>query len=375
MKKIKKFDNILIICIMMILYMIPVTSIDSNSNFNIYYYFRLVFIVLALILFVKRLKIRKGYFIFIAVFLFRLILYKEISINLILLMSCLYIFDYLLEVELEFDKINKLILFFSISFLIQIIVATIYKGKMQINSFIGDNNYTGYFIFFFFTYFFYTKNKMWILWMTLALFTFSRATIIAIALLILFYIIQGRKKILTKESNDRFIKLIFLIGQILIIPISYIFVYKFNTIDYTYTYVQGFQRLGNLMDNSNYLRFVINILAIKSFNFKNLLIGLQGGTFAGINYLDGKTLFPHNTMLVLYIHFGIIVSVMYLYKYVKLYKKCNNEKLMPIYIGMIIYQIFLGPSSFYGVELLIFMIIIKGINECLIKKEKIKNEY
>lgn len=68
---------------------------------------------------------------------------------------------------------------------------------------------------------------------------------------------------------------------------------------------------------------MVNILAIKSFSPLNLLIGLKENTFEGINFVKGKTLFPHNTMLGLYIHFGMVVSFIYILKYIKLYKNAT----------------------------------------------------
>ena len=374
MKKKIDFNKLIIICIISIIYIVPISTISTDSNYNIYYYTRLILVALALILFFKRFKIKVSYCFFIIIFVARLIIYGEISVNIILLMSCLYLFDHLLEIDFKFEKINKIITVCSSIFLIQIIVATIIKGKLQTASFIGDNNYTGYFIFFFYTYYLYTKNKKWVLWMLLALFTFSRATIIAVSVLMLFYLLQGKKEIFSKDSNLKVIKIIFWIGQFIIIPISYIFVDKFNGIDYKYVYVQGFNRLNNLMDSSNYLRFMVNILAFESFNIKNLLIGLQANTFEGLTYVAGKTLFPHNSILALYIHFGIVIALLYMSKYIKVYKKYNTGKIIPIYIAMLIYQCFLGPSSFYGTEILVFMIIIKGINQYLKKEENYQNE-
>ena len=252
----------------------------------------------------------------------------------------------------------------------QIITTMLYIKKLQITSLIGDNNYTGYFIFFLFIYFFYTNKKIWILWFILAMFTFSRATIIAIGIVVVFSIIEKNKKIVVKkEKSVKIVAMLVILGQVIIIPISYMFVQKFNNYNYTYTYVQGFQRLSNLMDNSNYFRFMVNILAIETFSPLNLLIGLEENTFEGINFVKGKTLFPHNTMLGLYIHFGMVVSFIYILKYIKLYKKCNNVSTIPIYLALITYQIFLGPSSFYGIELLVFMFVIKGIDKYLEKKE------
>ncbi len=369
MEKKNIFENILIISIVAILYIIPVSTIEGD-NYNIFYYTRLIFIVFFLFLFLKRLKIRTHYLVFVAVFLFRFVIYKEVSFNLILLTSCIYIFDYLLEKDINYDKINKIINIASLVFLVQIIITMIYNKKIQTTSLIGDNNYTGYFIFFLFIYFFYTKKKIWILWFTLAMFTFSRATIIAVCIVLILGIIEKSKKIvIKKETSVKIVGTLVILGQIIIIPISYMFVQKFNNYDYTYTYVQGFQRLSNLMDNSNYFRFMVNILAIKSFSPLNLLIGLKENTFEGINFVKGKTLFPHNTMLGLYIHFGMVVSFIYILKYIKLYKKCNNVSTIPIYLALITYQIFLGPSSFYGIELLVFMLVIKGIDKYLEKKE------
>ena len=201
----------------------------------------------------------------------------------------------------------------------------------------------------------------------------SRATIIAVCVLMLFYIIQGKKELFNKASNLKVIKTIFWVGQFIIIPISYIFVYKFNTINYQYIYVQGFNRLNNLMDGSNYLRFMVNILAFRSFNIKNLFIGLPKNTFEGLTYIAGKTLFPHNSILALYIQFGMIIALIYMNRFIKVYKKYNSGKIIPLYIAILVYQCFLGPSSFYGVEILLFMIIVKGISNYL-KKEENKNE-
>lgn len=369
MKRKIKFNDFIVICIMTILYILPVSTSEANSSYNIFYYARLICIPLAFLVLLKTRKVKIIYFIFIIVFAFRLVLYEELSVNIILLMSCLYLFDYLMKKDFSFKKIDKIICISSDIFLMQLIIATILKGQLLTTSFIRDNNYTGYFIFFLYVFFLYTKKKRWLLWCFLALFTYSRATIIATILLMFLYFLQGKKEIFNKKSNLKILKICFLVGQILIIPISYFFVNKFNNINYQYELVQGFNRLNNIMDNSNYLRFMLNILAFESINVKHLLIGLQDLTFAGIDLYAGKTLFPHNTLLALYIHLGMVVSIIYIYKYIKLFEKYNYGKMMPIYFSLIIFQLFLGPSSFYGVELLVFMIIIIGINQYLKEEE------
>ena len=126
-------------------------------------------------------------------------------------------------------------------------------------------------------------------------------------------------------------------------------------------------RLYNLLDYSNYYRFITNLLIIiiLYFNPKNIFLGISNNKYTYLlkktckNFkLPYKFLNPHNLFFSHLKQYGIFVFIEILYVS-KIIKKIVNKNNFLIYVGIIFYTIFLGAGLYsYWLYLTIFILCI-----------------
>lgn len=371
-KKYSIITNLIILISIASIYMIPVSSnilfIHEHSEYNIFSKVRIIFMLISITLIIINNNKKKATYLILTysglLFIFKYLLYKEIDFGIIYVIGAISIVDFFMINKINMKFCNKI---FNISFylfIIQIIVFSLLKsvkiGGFIVDSSFGDANYTAYFSFCLGAYFKLNdqKIKSYIIWLV-GLFTYSRLFILCVVLFIvlekIIYLIKPRKipKIMYKLG-------FYILFQIIVLVICYIYIYIYQVVDPSYVYKEGFSRLTNMLDGSNYIRSLANVLAFQSIDLSTIFVGLKENTFKGIHLFPHKRIFPHNLFWSLYIQYGVILTTIFISKYMAIFKN-TNYKCLPYYITLLLYQSFLGTSSFYGVDLVIQMIIIATI--------------
>lgn len=360
-------DTITIISIMSI-FVVPISSInniDSFIKYDLFNKLRMLFIVFSIILFL--INPRKTIFsyitssIIICIFIIKIIMYREVDAGIIYIFSGIIVIEHILINEINVKLIKIL---FEISFYMYLVQLAIYSfvnykrtGVFKIISSVYDANYTGYFIFILGVYFLYTnkKSKAIILFLV-GLFTYSRMYIISLILFFILTKICNRNSFM-KMSEFLYKFRFYIIIQLLVIIVSGIYCNIYEHFKPEYVYLEGFSRMTKFLDESNYIRTRVNLFALQSINFNNFLCGLRDGTFIGLNYFKGKTIFPHNLFWSMYVHFGMIIAILLVSRYSKILIKYKLH-ILPFYFVIILYHSFLGLGPFYGIDIVIFTFIL-----------------
>ena len=155
--------------------------------------------------------------------------------------------------------------------------------------------------------------------------------------------------LLIKKSS-----LIVSLSVIMLFLFSLVYVQYFENIDYQYNYVSGYQRVISFLDFSNYIRFKSNLLVFDSLNGLNLFIGYEPGTFFALELFSDKTIFPHSTFFALFVRFGFIATLLYYNYFIVVLKKTKSISFL---LSNLVFSLFLGPSFFYGIDLIILFIL------------------
>lgn len=352
-------SDIILIYAIALIYVFPVSSLDILNHYNVYQMLRLLFIGFATIILIMRGVMKTYYLIFGLLIIVKFIAYDEVAFDMLLLLSFFICFDYIDKFEINKRLISKVIDVSSWLFLLQIVICTFMYRTGKIFCLIYDVNYIGFFICLLTFYYFYINKKRYILWLILGLFTFSRAYILGMLSFVIVYLFCVRKKVIS--INKKNVCKIFILGQILLFPLSYIFTSYFESIDYKYIHRTGFSRIKTLIDGSNYNRFLANIFAYESLNIKTFFIGVDEKNYIGTTYIANGILNPHNTFLAMSTKYGVLIGCLYISKYITIIKKYYYYDELPMCITLLIYCLFLGPSVFYGVEILLILLFFKMI--------------
>lgn len=374
--KLKKFlIHFMILLIIGSIYVIPVgiginnTSFDSLNSikYNLFAKLRIVFILAAGMLFVIDTKKKKSTYLFLSIivffFIFKYLLYNELDFGLFYIIASLIVYDYLLNNQLNQDLIKKICNIAFYFYLLQIIIFSIIFFErysiFKITASFNDANYTAYFGLCL-AYYFYSNNnkvKSYILF-TVLLFTFSRLYIITFILLFILNKVLNKK---IRRQNIQYNLIFYVFVQIVVIGISKYYVNLFETIKPEYIYLEGFERIKGMFDHSNYIRFKANLLAVSSISFLSFFLGLEKNSFTGLYLFSNKSIFPHNTLWSLYIQYGLLVSGIFISRFVKIFK-VSEGVFLEYYLVLLMYHSFLGLSSFYGFDLLLQLIFIRSIS-------------
>lgn len=371
-KKYPIIINLIIFISIASIYMVPVSSevlfLHGRSNYNIFSKVRMIFMAISIILIVTTNNKKKSTYLILTysglIFILKYLFYGEVDLGIVYVIGAISIVDFMLINKIDIKFCKKI---FNIAFYLyvaQIIIFSLLKsidiGKFVVNSSFGDANYTAYFSFCLGVFFKVNNQriKSYIVWI-IGLFTYSRLFILCVLMFIVLEILISKVK--PKKIYKIMYKLEFyILFQIIILIICCIYIVIYNTVDPAYVYKEGFSRLTNMLDGSNYIRSLANVLAFKSINLKTILIGLRDNTFEGIHLFAHKRIFPHNLFWSLYIQYGFILTTIFISRYINIFKN-RNYKCLSYYIVLLIYQSFLGTSSFYGIDLVLQMIIVSSI--------------
>lgn len=341
-----------------LLVMIYVIPMGFQDNFLIFTLLRYVFSLCAFLYLMKDPHIPFLSLLLFILFLAKLLFYQEIGLDYLYLGLLFVIYqNWLEELPRNLEDIFKVI---SWLFILMTFGQTIlsFDLPLTINSTIPDRNYTGYFIGFLAIQAYYQgKRRCWLLFI-LGILTYSRLFLLS---LLVFFLFEGLRLLSRQRSlADYFAPLFYWPFQLLSGLVFYLYRYLFNQIDYTYQYQQGLSRFTSLLDASNDLRSQVAIMGLESINPVTFFLGLPEGSFAGLKAFAGKTLYPHHTLLVLHVKFGLLTAIFYGIAFLAPFKGKLNQK-FPFLAWLVMYQVFLGPSIFYGIELLLTVLVVRSI--------------
>lgn len=364
--------NFIIFLVIAAIYIIPVSSgfytninTAEASGYNIFSNIRIVFILLAIILFFldsrKKISTYNILFLILLIFTLKYFFYNEIDFGLFYIAASIIIFDCLINYDLNYNLVKKILNASFYTYILQIIIfsANYYfkYGFLRVVASYNDANYTAYFGLCLIYFFYVSKQKIKMnILLVLMMFTFSRLYILIIVLFYILRILHVKKSKLKAQYSMAF----YILVQLMILAIGMYYISLYEVIRPEYTFLQGFDRLKGMLDESNYIRFMANSLAVESLSIKSFFLGLPQNTFIGLYIFGNKSIFPHNFIWSMHIQYGLFITLILISKYMKIFRKFG-EGLMPYYFCIILYHSFLGLSSFYGLDLVLQLIMIKSI--------------
>lgn len=353
-----------------IAFAIPLTlgqGAEDSQVGNLYYWTRLIMVPLAIaaLFWVRRRKILYVEYAVLAIIaLLIYLIHEEIPSTCILLLVALIVFD-----SIDRDSISRLTStrIFKIVFLIFVlqIVFFTYQSysnthSLSVMTSAQDRNYSAFFILL--MYFlipsredgklFHPKDVLLIL----AVLTFSRTGMIA-AMVILAYNILFRDRTSQKIlfiSRNAMLVFVLVFGAWMLVCVLFCGYFNFN--NYVYEYRTGFERFTfeSFFDYSNYIRAYANVAAVSNAGPVELFFGYSDEAWENIVYFDGKAIFPHNLVLAIFVKGGILYSFAVIRRAISIFK--NSENTVCLYVVFLIFSNFLGPSLYYGVDLILFLL-------------------
>ena len=107
-------------------------------------------------------------------------------------------------------------------------------------------------------------------------------------------------------------------------------------------YENDISRVINLNDNSNLIRFKINIaIILTKFSFNNSFLWGHGDILKNFKYLNTYYVIPHNELLYTLLRFGLIRTIFFSYFIFSIYKKYINKSNLEYFISLLFYTLFL----------------------------------
>ena len=362
------FNIIIFLCIFVI-YILPVSSnmnLTDKVHYDIYYYSRLLLagIALPIIIFKSRIRLFQyfEYLAFVTITLVYMLLNKEIPRTGILVFSFIIIIDWLLTQKnanlLNSGFIKKIVICASIFYVSQLAyVAVLNPTRVGLISSCKDANYTGYFLvlLYFLANSIKNSNKLFHfsdIFLVLALLTYSRAALLAVSIIIFCKQSKWRGRFI--EDNPA---KCFYIILILWILIGILYINHFENIEYQYQSRFGVNRFLNYIDFSNYIRFIANWKLLCNISFPEIVLGYTDYVYNKIIFFDNKTIFPHNLFFAIYAKAGVFFALSIVYRLASIFNGNNNTTCL--FLVVVMYAMVLGPSVFYGADLIIVFTILQ----------------
>lgn len=338
----------------LLIYIIPMGFQDHFQIFTILRYF---FSLGAFLYLWKKPSISLSVLILLILFLVKALFYQELGLDYLYLGLLWVIYEnWMQEIPENLDKMFNVVswLFIIITSFMTLVS---FRFPLTLNSTIPDRNYAGYFIGFLTIQAYYTRHFRTFPLFLLGILTYSRLFLLS---MVIFVIFETIRKLLNQRSiSHLFAYFLYWLSQFCSIVIFYLYRWIFAKINYTYQFHEGLSRFTTLFDASNQLRSEVAIMGFESINLVSFFLGLKEGSFAGLSVFSGKTLYPHHTLLVLHVKFGLLTAILYAWHFLMLFRHHFNQT-FPFFIWLIIYQLFLGPSIFYGIELLLALLVIQS---------------
>lgn len=367
----KRVSNIVILIILVIVFIIPQSSSfiyePGDEVLDVFKILRVITFPIPLFLLLKmyRMKIKNLFLYFIILFIFaiNILFLNNLDLGFFYLLSCLFIYDFLDRTKLNYEFIKKVM---NIVFLFVVLQFIFYSGKGRVTGSFLDANLAGYFAFILANFYFCTKQKVKAsIIIMLGIATFSRNFIIAIILYFLANFIVnffGASEFKNKVIERLKVKQgIIYISIVFLIILSYVYV-NFYPENSSISYAKGFDRFSieNLIDESNYIRFYANVIYFEYLNLNTLFFGVDSSTLLSLQPDARYSVLPHNLFISLAIKFGVIILFVYLTYLVRMIKLIGFNNIGYL-LGLIMYFNFLGSSSYYGIDLIIQLILLKYI--------------
>jgi hypothetical protein len=367
----KRVSNIVVLLILLIVFIIPQSSsfnyAPGDEVLDVFKILRILTFPIPILLLLKmhRMQIKNLFLYFIIIFILaiNILFFNNLDFGFFYLLSCLFIYDYLDQTSLNYGFIKKIM---NIVFLFVVFQFIFYSGKGRVTGSFLDANLAGYFAFILANFYFCTKQRVKAsIIILLGIATFSRNFMIAIVLYFSVNFIvnflgasEFKNKIIERlkvKQGIIFLSLVFIV----ILSYAYVNFYPENS---TISYVKGFDRFSfkNLIDESNYIRFYANVVYFEHLSFNTLLFGFDSSTLLSLQESARYSVLPHNLFISLAIKFGVVILSIYLIYLIRMIKLIGFNNIGYL-IGLIMYFNFLGSSSYYGIDLIIQLILLKYI--------------
>ena len=236
--------------------------------------------------------------------------------------------------EKEKKSLRHLCYFLCFLMFIQLLIFRSKDGRPSLGY---ELNFSGAYLFLFFLYSDYLKFKFGKLFVICASFLLlSRLLILSI---ICFYVIRFVQKVWTIRLNFNWRIFLF---------ISYIAFFIFNVwfllnVEKGVAYDSSVERLGTLNDNSNVLRFTINVAVLNGvLQDSNLRFGYGQVTDDKCpEYTERYTLMPHNELLDSIVEFGYVFTIISFVFSTMYIRKFFKYQLFCYFIPCVIYTLIL----------------------------------
>ena len=361
--------NLIIGLGILIIYILPVSSnmdLLDKTHYNVYYYSRLLFAVIVLPIVICKLRVRQlqcfEYLLLATVILVYTLINNEIQWTGILVFSYIIVIDWLLAQRkvnlLNINFIKKITICASIFYIAQIaLVGILNPTKVGLLSSCKDANYTGYFLvlLYFLTDSLKKENTLFCfsnIFLILAFLTYSRAAFLAVLIIFWGKLVKLRSRLIEKAPAK-----CFYIILMLWILIGILYINHFESIEYQYQLRIGISRFLNYIDFSNYIRFISNWKLIANISFPEVILGYTDQIYNQIIFFENKTIFPHNLFFAIYVHAGVLFALSIVHRLISIFKSHSNTTCL--FLVVVMYAMVLGPSVFYGVDLIIIFTILQ----------------
>ena len=169
-----------------------------------------------------------------------------------------------------------------------------------------DANYTSYFLIL--LYFLNgnenssQKTQKRDILLLLSIFTYSRTALIVVCFILLTRLFHIGKKIHLKH-----IYLIYSLSLIGWLAICILYINYFESFNYIYEYRTGFDRFSNLIDESNYIRTLVNVQVLQNVSMKEFFLGFSNLDYNSLISFKDKMIYPHNLFLSIFSKSGFSI--------------------------------------------------------------------
>ena len=374
--------NLIICACIFIIYILPVSSnmnLSDKTHYDVYYYSRLLLAGIALPIIIRKLRVRWlqcfEYLVLAAIMLVYIFINDKIPWTGILVFSFIIIIDWLLSQKkanlLNSAFIKKLIICASIFYIAQIaLVVALNPTRVGLLSSCKDANYTGYFLvlLYFLVDSIKKGNKLFHfagIFLTLAFLTYSRAAFLAVSIIKFCKLVKLKSRFIEENPAK-----CFYIILMLWVSMGILYINHFESIEYQYRSIFGINRFLNYIDFSNYIRFVTNWKLIANISFPEIILGYTDHIYYQIIFFENKSIFPHNLFFAIYAHAGVLFALSIVHRLVSIFKGYRN--ITCLFLVVVMYAMVLGPSVFYGVDLIIIFTILQlgnSSNICTAKQK------
>lgn len=348
-----------------IVYVIPVSSnlnLDSSIHGDIYSIMRLGIVIPTLVSFViipkKPVSNIIEYISLLTLLISSWIIKGEFQGTSLFVLISIVLLDTLNKIHITLDKtLKRLVHIITICFVCQLMVMSTYfytqNGFWGIIGSFKDANYTSYFLIL--LYFLNGDEKVTNIiqkrdiLLFLSILTYSRTALIVVGLIVLIRLLHIGKKIRLKHIYLTYF-MFFTIWMI----ICNLYIKYFNGFNYIYEYRTGFDRFSNIVDESNYIRTLVNVQVLEYTSLKSFFLGFSNFEYNSLINFNDKMIYPHNLFLSIFSKSGFFFSIALVKRLCSIFAN-NKFDNLAFFIAIVLFSNILGPSFYYGIDLIIIL--------------------